>query len=110
MAEFFRVCAYDASGRWRWLDQAPGPFIQEGFIVDAEAAAVAALEVRGYPRVLVIDGEDAIAIEVKDGECTWPPALAEVCGENGLGVVAAALRRRLGGRMLRVTRAPGNGT
>jgi hypothetical protein len=109
MAEFFRVCAYDASGRWRWLEQGPGPFVQDGFVVDAEVAAMAALEVRGYPRVLVVDGEDAIAVEVEDGRCTWPPELAEVCRENGLDVVAAALRRRLGERTLRVSHAPGDG-
>ena len=110
MAEFFRVCAYDASGRWRWLEPGAGRFVQDGLIVDAEAAALAALEVRRYPRVLVVDGEDTIAVEVKNGQCTWPPELAAVCRRNGLDVVAAALRRRLGERTLRVIPAPGNGS
>lgn len=99
MTDLFRVCAYDARGRWRWLDVGPACFVRDGFIQAADVAVLAALEARGeFPRVMVIDGEDEIALELQDGQCTWPLDMAEVARAQGLEAVAIVLRRRIAAR------------
>ena len=96
MRDLFRVCAYDAHGRWRWLDVGPACFVHDGFIEDGDVAVLAALEARGeYCRVMVIDSDDEIAVELRDGICTWPLELAAIGRETGLEGVALLLRRRI---------------
>ena len=95
MVEMVRVCAYDADGRWRWLKAGADCRASGEFTADIEAATLAALDARAaYPRVLLVDGDDAIGLELVNGSCCWPEELAALgCCE--LEELAAHLRERI---------------
>lgn len=104
MRDLFRVCAYDAHGRWRWLNVGPACFVRDGFIEDGDVAVLAALEARAeYCRVMVIDSDDEIALELRDGICTWPLELAAIGRNDGLERVALLLRQRIAAKQTRRT-------
>lgn len=95
----FRVCAYNATGRWQpAVEGVPGASRSgEGWLNGGDAAAIAALVAaeNGSHKVVVVDVSDCSVMEIEGGEVVFPPELAREANERGAIELRQALQRRL---------------